>query len=279
MKAPLVDRTVYADSSSLMVSALLSAYQATGEKQYLDMAVRCAEFILRNMVAGEEGVFHSFREGEPSLKGLLSDNALFGAALLDLYNATGEKRFFEQANGIGGMIVDRYYDAGTKRFRSNLDASLVKPATAGALSEANDNLANYRAIRFLGRLAYTGDDRRLKETRDAALASLSGEYRKYAPHAGAYGTALLWIAGEPVQITILAEGDGARKYLSSINSVYVPEKAVRVLSLSDDAAVIKTLKYPIQEAVYLCAGKRCSAPITKPDKLKAELKHFISAGR
>jgi uncharacterized protein YyaL (SSP411 family) len=279
VKAPFIDKTVYADSSSLMVSALLSAYQTTGEKQYLDMAVRCVDFMVRNMVAGDEGVFHSFREGEPSLKGLLSDNALFGSALLDLYNATGEKRYFEQANGIGGMIVGRYYDAETKRFRSNLDASLVKPATAGALSDANNNLANYRAIRFLGRLVYTGDDMKLKEARDAALASLSGEYRKFTPHAGIYGTALLWIAVEPVQITILAEGDGARRYLSAINSVYVPEKVMRVLSLSDDAAVIKALKYPLQEAVYLCAGKRCSAQITKPDKLNAELKRFISALR
>jgi hypothetical protein len=34
---------------------------------------------------------------------------------------------------------------------------------------------------------------------------------------------------------ILADGEGARKYLSVINSVYVPEKVVQVLSLSEDA--------------------------------------------
>jgi uncharacterized protein YyaL (SSP411 family) len=48
-----------------------------------------------------------------------------------------------------------------------------------------------------------------------------------------------------------------------------------VLSLTDDAEEIKKLKYPLQEAVYLCAGKRCSAPITKPGKLATELRQFV----
>jgi len=275
MKAPLVDRTVYADSSSLMVTALVFAYQATGEKQYLDMAVRCAELMLRNMSAGNEGVFHSLREGTASLKGLLSDNALFGAALLDLYNATGEKRYLDWANRIGWMIIDSYYDAGTRRFRASLDAPIKKPVTAGVLSDVNENLANYRALRFVSRLSYYGDRQRMQEARDAALPALSGEYQRFPPHAGPYGTVLLWIVREPVQVTIVADGDGARKYLPVINSVYVPEKVVRVLSLTDDAEEIKKLKYPLQEAVYLCAGKRCSKPITKPEKLASKLRQFI----
>jgi hypothetical protein len=277
LRPPLVDRTLYADSSSLMISALVSAYQATGEKQYLDMAVRCAEFMLRNMFADKEGVFHSLREGTASLKGLLSDNALFGAALLDLYSTTGEKRYLDQANKIGKMIMDRYYDAGTRRFRASLDTPVKKPLTAGVLSDVNENLANYRALRFVSRLSYCyyGDRLRLQETRDAVLMALSGAYRRFPPHAGSYGTVLLWVVREPLQVTIVADGDGARKYLAAINSVYVPEKVVRMLSLADDAEEIKMLRYPIQEAVYLCAGKRCSAPITKPEKLASELRQFI----
>jgi hypothetical protein len=275
IKTPFVDRTVYADSSSLMISALVFAYQATGEKEHLDMAVRSAELMLRNLSAGNEGVFHSLREGTASLKGLLSDNALFGAALLDLYNTTGEKRYLDWANKIGRMIIDRYYDAGTRRFRASLDTPVKKPVTAGVLSDVNENSANYRALRFVSRLSYYGDNNRIKEARDAALMALSGEYRKFPPHAGPYGTVLLWVVREPVQVTIVADGDGARKYLPVINSVYVPEKAVRLLSLTDDAEEIKKLKYPLQEAVYLCAGKRCSAPITRPGKLASELRQFI----
>jgi len=276
LSPPFVDTTTYVDSSSLMISALVAAYNATGETRYLDMAVKSAEFLLRKMTAGSEGVFHAFHNGAPSLKGILSDNALFGSAMLDLYNTRGDRRYLRAAQEIGRLVIGRFYDGATQRFRSSLDAPINKPVTAGVLSDLNENLANYRAVRFLSRLAFTGEYEKLKEVRDAVAVSTSGEYEKFAPLAGTYGTVMLWMVGEPVQITILGEGEGIRNYLSTINRLSVPEKVVRVLSLSEDVKEIKKLKYPLQEAVYLCVGKRCSAPITSAEGLKAGLKDFIA---
>jgi uncharacterized protein YyaL (SSP411 family) len=275
MKAPFVDKTVYTDSSSLMISALIASYGAASDKQYLGMAIKGGDFLLEKLYSSRDGVCHYFRDGAPHLTGLLSDNALAGSALLDLYNATGEKRYLNAAKEIGKLIIGQFYDAANKRFLSNLDTSLRKPVTAGVLSEINENLANYRAIRFLGRLAFTGEVKKLKEVLDAAVAAISSEYQRFAPQAGAYGNAAIWAVGEPVQIIILSDGERARKYLSVINSVYVPEKVVRVLSLSEDAGEITKLKYTLKESAYLCAGKRCSAPIAKTDNLKEELIRFI----
>jgi uncharacterized protein YyaL (SSP411 family) len=276
LRPPFVDATTYADSSSLMISALVAAYTATGETRYLDMAVKSAEFLLRNMTAGTEGVFHDFHNGAASLKGLLSDNALFGSAMLDLYNTRGDRRYLRTAQDIGRLIIGRFYDRATKRFRFSLDAPISRPVTAGVLSDVNENLANYRAVRFLSRLAFTEEDKKLKEVRDVVAVSTSGEYEKFAPLAGTYGTALLWMVGDPVQITILADGEGIWNYLSAINRLFVPEKVVRVLSLSADMTEIKKLKYPLQESVYLCVGRRCSKPITSVEGLKAGLKDLLA---
>jgi uncharacterized protein YyaL (SSP411 family) len=172
-------------------------------------------------------------------------------------------------------MVRRFYDAGAKRFRTALDTSLIKPVTAGMLSEVNDDLANYRALRFLGRLAQRDEDPRLKEIRDASAAALSSGYQRFSPSAAAYGNALLWILYEPVRITVVADGAALRDYIAAIKKVYVPEKVVIVLSLSNDAAMIRGLKYPPQESVYLCAGKRCSKSIFKPEQLKSALELFM----
>lgn len=274
LRPPFVDTTTYADSSSLMISALVAAYNATGEATYLDMAVRSAGFMLRKMQARSDGVFHAFRNGAPSLEGFLSDNALFGSALLDLYNTTGERRYLRTARELGRLVIGRY-EKSTQRFRVFRDSSLYKPITAGVLSDKNENLANYRAVCFLSRLVLAGEDEKLKDIRDLVLESISREYETYSPHAGIYGTTLLWIVGEPVQITILADAKGVRNYLSIINRLSAPEKVVRVFSLSEDAKEIKKLKYPLQEAVYLCVGKRCSAPIENPEDLKPRLREFL----
>jgi uncharacterized protein YyaL (SSP411 family) len=275
MKPPFVDMTTYADSSSLMISALIAAFNATGETLYLDMAVKSAEYLLRNMSAGDEGVYHAFRNGAPSLKGMLSDNALFGSAMLDLYNTTGERRYLKTAQELEPLVRGRY-ERSTRRLRAIPDSPLSRPVTAGVLSDMNENLANYRAVRFLSRLACTGEYEKLKIVRDIVATSISRDHEKFAPQEGTYGTVLLWLAGDPIQINILAEGDGARNYLSTINRIFVPEKVVRVLSLSEDAKEIKRLNYPLKEAVYLCVGKRCSAPITSAVGLTTGLQDAVS---
>jgi uncharacterized protein YyaL (SSP411 family) len=238
------------------------------------MAVRSADFILMKLYSPGEGVFHYFRDDAPRLKGLLSDNALTGMALLDLYNITGDKHYLTSARAIGKIIIDTFYDKSMRRFRASLDTSIIKPVTAGALSTVNGNLANFRAICFLGRLAYIGENKKLKEVRDVAATTLSHEYERFAPQAAVYGNALLWII-EPVQITVLADGDRASKFQAAINRIYIPEKVVRILSLSGDREEITKLNYALKESVYLCIGKRCSAPITKPELLKTTLEDIM----
>ncbi len=277
MQPPAVDKTSYADSSSLMISALVAAYGATGEERSLGMAVKSMEFILAKLF-GEQGVSH-YRRGEGSqLKGLLLDNALAGTALLDLYNATGERRYLDSAKKTGRLIVSRYYDAEKKRFRPYLNSALKKPVTAGVLSGMNDDLANYRALGFVSRLEYFGTERTNTKIREAVSATLAASYREHAPAAAAYGNALLWSVEDPVEFVVLADAKRAREYLSVVNSVYVPQKVVWVLSLAKDAAEIKKRKYALEVSVYVCAGKRCSKPLKSRERLRKDISAFVGDG-
>jgi len=275
MTAPAVDKTVYADSSALMISALVSAYEAVGAQQYLDMARKGADHLRADLFIKDAGFYHFSRGGARQLDGLLSDNVLAGSALLDLYTVTGEKRYLSAAKEINALIKSRFYDADAKRFRQSLAAPIAMPITPGILSKVNDNLANYRAIRFLGRMLYVEELLDQKMIRDAALAALSGTYQDFTPNAAAFGNALLWAVGDPVEITVIAKGKAARSYLAAIRGVYVPKKSIRVLSIAEDGALIKKLGYPKREAAYLCVGKRCSKPVTDPGKLKENLRRFL----
>ncbi len=272
---PSVDRTVYADSASLMVSALAAAGESTGEQQYLRMAAKAADFIIKDLYRPTDGLFHSLRDGKASLPGQLNDLALFGSAQLDLYGATGERRYLDRAGRISQTLTSKFYDAQTRQFRSSLIPIGVTPITPGILADMNDAMANYRAARLLARFTYHSRDRKGKELVDAVLTTFSANYRNFTPQMPSYGIALQWATNEPMEVLVLADGGRMREYLAAINKVYVPEKVVRVLSLSEDKEEIKSYGYKARESVYLCAGKRCSKPIKDPGKLKEELKNFL----
>jgi len=275
MKLPAVDRTAYTDSSALMISALVSAYDAVGEKQYLDMAMKSADHLLAGLFVNDAGFFHFSRNGSPMLDGLLSDNVLAGTALLDLYGVTGEDRYLNAAKKVDALLVKTFYDPASKRFRSSLAAPIAAPLVPGVLSRVNDNLANYRAVRFLGRMLPVDDLPDRQKIRDEALLALSTTYQDFTPNAAAYGNALLWALGDPIEITIVGKGKKARSYLAAIRGVYVPKKSVRVLSIAEDGDLLRRLGYPKQEAAYLCAGKRCAKPVKDPGELKEQLKRFL----
>ena len=272
---PAVDRTSYADSSSLMISALTAAFEATGDARYLARAARAAEFLEKTLGTPGEGLKHYAAGGTAALPGLLMDNALFGLALLDLADSTGDRKYAEKAAKVGRLLTDRFFVPEARRFRPFLADMGVTPGEEGALTSMTSNQANYRALRFLARLSRQGRDPKVKEAVDAALLGLTGTYRLFAPHAPSYGIAAMMAIMEPLEITVVAEAERAGKYLSAAGGVYVPVKVVRALSPTADAEALKELQFDQKEAAYFCIGKRCSKPVRDPAKVREELKRFL----
>ncbi|HAK61578.1 MAG TPA: hypothetical protein DCO77_14580 [Nitrospiraceae bacterium] len=273
-KPPPVDHTVYVHSAAQMISALSAAYNATGESAYLAMAEQGADFIIQKLYRAGNGVFHYYRGKKPRLQGMLADNALFGLALLDLHNATGKKTYVTIAVGIKRTIVDLFYDEHSNRFRSFLDTTLVTPATPGELADVNQFAANSSALIFLSRLSLREKDKGLRKIIDATLKSFA-DISDTFPAAALYARALQWHIGEPVEVTIIATDGKAKKFLEALRVVYISEKVIRTLSLTGDRKTIEALQYPLEEAAYICAGKRCSPPITEPKGMKKALRKVM----
>ncbi|MGO9952975.1 MAG: thioredoxin domain-containing protein [Dissulfurispiraceae bacterium] len=274
LKPPHVDSTIYADSNAQMITGLIDAYGATGEKRFLRMAKRAAEFIIIHLYTDNDGTYHYY-SGQKHVSGLLSDNVLFGLALIDLYNSTGEKRYISIAEDISRLIIDKFYDKTNGHFIPFLETTIVNPEKASALADYNTYLANYRAVILLNRLYYFNGKEGLKNIIESAIAKLSTGYEDYGPSAALYGTALRWSVEAPIVITIVAREKNVVRFLMPINRNYIPQKSVKILSLKLEKDRIRSLGYPKGEAAYICSGKLCSPALTEPDRLTAEIKRFM----
>ena len=60
LKRPSVDPTIYADSNSQAVIALLSLYAATGDAGLLSAGRSAADFMLNNLYSKKDGVYHYY---------------------------------------------------------------------------------------------------------------------------------------------------------------------------------------------------------------------------
>lgn len=277
--APYVDTTTYADAQSLMISALTSAYSATGKVEYLRLAEKGMAFVLDNLYEEGAGVYHYFSEGKKHRKGLLLDNVFFGSALLDLYNVTGDRRYLSLAENTADLITLSFHDRERGHFITVRDADLRQPERPGALHEYQFARVQYRAALFLGRIFAVNRDEKVRTAAGDVLSAFRGKYDRYPPSSPLYGKALRWFIEDPVSFVIVARRVRSKEFLAEINKIFLPEKSVLILSPDEDMDMIRQRGYPAEEeALYICKGKRCSRPIKKPGDLREVLEGFLVSG-
>ena len=121
---PGLDDKRLAAWNALMVGALAEAGAVLGREDYLDAARACAEFVLDRMRTDvfAEGVamrskqrtrrlLRTYKDGEARLNAYLEDHAFLLEALLTLYEATFEPRWFDEAQALAETTIERFGDA------------------------------------------------------------------------------------------------------------------------------------------------------------------------
>ncbi len=96
--------------NALMLGALAEAGAALEEPRYLDAARGCAEFLLGTMRDENGHLLRTYNDGRARLNGYLEDHSYLLEALLDLYEATFEERWYSAAREIADTMIERFGD-------------------------------------------------------------------------------------------------------------------------------------------------------------------------
>jgi uncharacterized protein len=107
--------------NALMIAALAEAGAVLGRRDYLDAATACANFVLGSLRDSDGRLLRSYKDGEARLNAYLEDHAFLVEALLTLYEASFEVRWFEQAQGIADTMIARFGDSERGGFFSTSD--------------------------------------------------------------------------------------------------------------------------------------------------------------
>jgi uncharacterized protein len=96
--------------NALAISALADAGSVLGEPGYLDAAVRCAEFVLRELRDEEGRLLRTYSEGHARLGAYLEDHAFLLEALMTLFEATCQERWLTEARVLADETIARFGD-------------------------------------------------------------------------------------------------------------------------------------------------------------------------
>ena len=201
-RAPLhCDDKVLAAWNGLMIAALARAGLTLDEPRYLRTAEKTAVFIRQRMTDAQGRLLSRWRDDAAAHPGKLDDYAFLAWGLLELYGATFDLAYLEDACRLAGILLEQFFDAehgGFYPYASDGEQLLTrkKDAYDGAMPSGNAAaaLVPSRLVRLTGG----------QNWRDAAALQfryLSGAAQE---HPLGHGFALLafseehWDAGELV---------------------------------------------------------------------------------
>jgi hypothetical protein len=148
--------------NALMISALAeagAALEGLGGLQYTEAAVACADFILRELRDSDGRLLRTYNNGEAKLDGYLEDHAFLLEALLVLFEATCEERWYLEAVALADETIARFADPENGGFYSTAADAEALIARRKDLEDSPIPAGGSSAAMGLLRLAeLTGED-------------------------------------------------------------------------------------------------------------------------
>jgi uncharacterized protein len=107
---PALDDKRLTSWNALMIGALADAGAVLEERLYIDAAVACAEFVLRDLRDPAGRLLRTYNDHEAKIDAYLEDHAFLLEALIVLFEATCEERWFDHATALADQLIARFAD-------------------------------------------------------------------------------------------------------------------------------------------------------------------------
>ncbi|HVR05412.1 MAG TPA: thioredoxin domain-containing protein [Solirubrobacteraceae bacterium] len=109
---PALDDKRLTSWNALMISALADAGAGLGADggRYLQAAVACADFVLRELRDDRGDLLRTYNAGRAQLDGYLEDHAFLLEALLALFEATCHEPWLQHARALADQLIARFAD-------------------------------------------------------------------------------------------------------------------------------------------------------------------------
>ncbi|MDA0713475.1 MAG: thioredoxin domain-containing protein, partial [bacterium] len=269
---PIRDEKILTAWNSLMISAFSKAGFVLNKQIYIDKAVEAAQFILANLIF-ENKLYRSFKDKKKGSLAFLDDYAFFIAALLDLYEATFDLKWLENAIKLDKILAAEYEDKINGGFfmTSQHHEKLItreKPSYDGA--EPSGNSA---AILNLLRLNAFTSDEKYYERAVRGLQYFAGILQSNPISLTEMLLAVDFYMNKTKEIAVIkGKTDDLDMFLQELRRQFTPNKVLTVVTEEKQQNKLTEIIPWLQDktaqnsktTAYVCEKGTCHLPTTDP---------------
>ena len=250
--------------NALAIHAFAEAGAVLARPDLVEVAGRAADFVMTSLRGDDGRLLRTYNDGRAKLNAYLEDHAFLLEALLALYEATFDERWFVEARAIGETIIARFADRDQGGFFTTSDDH---EALVARRKDLEDNPipsgGSSAALGLLRLAAFTGD-----ATYEAAAEGHLQLLHELAPrHPTAFGHLLqaLDFHLNPVREVALV-GEDVAELARVVRSRLRP----RLVLAAGASQAVPLLEGRAEPGAYVCERFACQRPVSTAEEL-AEL--------
>jgi hypothetical protein len=261
---PRLDDKILTSWNALMIKGYTDAYRVFGNQEFLNAALKNAEFILNVQTKDDGGLYHNYKDGKSTINGYLEDYAAVIEAFLNLYENTLDEKWLLASRSYANYAFDHFFDDANKMFyfTSNEDSRLV----ARTIEYRDNVIASSNSImaKNLLKLSHYFDNEAYAETSKTMLHNVMPEISEYPSTFSNWLELMLNYTNNYYEVAIV--GAEVNDKIKALNTYYLPNKLIVGSKTENELPLLKNRFSEGKTLIYVCINKACKLPVSEVGK-------------
>lgn len=256
---PGLDDKILTSWNALMIKGYADAYRVLDEDQYLEAAVRAAEFGYRSMRREDNCLKRNYKNGQTSVNAFLDDYAFTISAFISLYQATFNEEWLRRAKDLLDYALVHFYNQSSGMFYYSSD---IDPPLVARKMEVSDNVipsSNSEMAKNLFILGHYFSDEEYILKAAKMLNAVKTNLQDGAVYYANWDLLYAWMAAGVYEVVIAGDDYEAKR--KEFDQHYLPGV---FFSGGKEQGSLPLLYEKFKEGqtiIYVCHNKVCRLPV------------------
>jgi uncharacterized protein YyaL (SSP411 family) len=262
---PNLDDKILTSWNALMIQGYVDAYKALGDKEYLEIALKNANFLIDHQLRKDNGLNRNFKNGLSTINGYLEDYGTVIQSFISLYEVTLDEKWLATSKSLIDVLFVNFFDEKNQMFyfTSKEDESLIArkyEVNDGVIASSNSIIAN-----SLFKLGHYFSDTNYLKISEQMLNNLKEDVQMNPANYSNWLN-LMTNFTNPFYEVVVA-GNNAMEVNRSLINNYNPNILIAGTTKENNTLPLLLYKYNEDETlIYVCVNGTCKLPQTNIKK-------------
>lgn len=260
---PRLDDKVLTSWNGLMLKGLVDAHRYLDENEYLQLAIKNALFIEREMIKADGSMYRNHKQGKSTINAFLDDYATVIDAFLSLYEVTFDEKWLNLSKNLLDYSIAHFMEKESNMFfyTSDKDLSLIRRTIEiddNVISSSNSMMA-INLFKF--HKLYPEED--YGTIAKQMLKNVQKDFDRRAQGFSNWLHLVLFLNQSFYEVAIL--GNDHKTMAQEIAKVYIPNSILVGAQQDGTISLLKNRAVPGKTLAYVCIEGACKLPVSSSD--------------